>query len=59
LWEEVVKVLTDERKTIEELEERIAPRNHELFVDVVREMVDDGILQYDNGWRLKLVQQKK
>ncbi len=59
LWEEVVKVLTDERKTIEELEERIAPRNHELFVDVVREMVDDGILQYDNAWRLKLVQQKK
>lgn len=58
LWQEVINMLKHERKTIEELEERIAPRNHELFVDVVREMVDDGILEYDDAWRLKLIQQK-
>ena len=59
LWEEVLNALRHDQKTIEELEERIAPRNHELFVDVIREMVDDGILAYDNTWRLKLLQQKK
>ena len=59
LWEEVLNALRHDQKTIEELEERIAPRNHELFVDVIREMVDDGILEYDNTWRLKLLQQKK
>lgn len=59
LWEEVLNALKHGQKTVEELEEQIAPRNHELFVDVVREMVDDGILLYDNAWRLKLTQQKK
>lgn len=59
MWQEVLNALNQDRKTIEELEERVAPRNHELFVDVVREMVDDGILQYDNAWRLKVIQQKK
>lgn len=44
---------------VEELEERIAPNDHELFVDVIREMVDDGQLEYDSSWRLKLVQQKE
>jgi ATP-dependent DNA helicase RecQ len=58
LWQEVLSALKQDRKTIEELEELIAPRNHELFVDVVREMVDDGILEYDNAWRLKRIQQK-
>jgi ATP-dependent DNA helicase RecQ len=58
LWQEVLSALKQDRKTIEELEERIAPRNHELFVDVVREMVDDGVLGYDNAWRLTLIQQK-
>jgi ATP-dependent DNA helicase RecQ len=59
MWQEVLNALNQDRKTIEELEERVAPRNHELFVDVVREMVDDGVLQYDNAWRLKVIQQKK
>ena len=58
LWQEVLNALKKENKTIEELEERIAPRDHELFVDVVREMVDDGVLEYDNAWRLRLIQQK-
>ena len=59
LWEEVLSALKQQDKTVEELEERIAPRDHELFVDVIREMVDDGLLEYDNAWRLKLMQQKK
>jgi ATP-dependent DNA helicase RecQ len=59
LREEVVNALREESKTVEELEERIAPRHHELFVDVIREMVDDGFLEYDKAWRLKIIQQNK
>ncbi len=57
--EEVLNMLKQNSMTVEELEERIAPREHELFVDVIREMVDDGYLEYDTSWRLKLLQQKR
>jgi ATP-dependent DNA helicase RecQ len=56
--EEVITTLRQESQTVEELEERIAPRDHELFVDVIREMVDDGYLEYDKAWRLQIIQQK-
>ncbi|HYI77307.1 MAG TPA: hypothetical protein VEW65_06770, partial [Chryseolinea sp.] len=58
LRQEILNMLKQGSQTIENLEERIAPRDHELFVDVIREMVDDGELQYDKAWRLKLMQQK-
>ncbi|WP_346659957.1 ATP-dependent DNA helicase RecQ [Chryseolinea sp. H1M3-3] len=57
--EEVLNMLKKNSMTVEELEEKIAPREHELFVDVIREMVDDGYLEYDASWRLKLLQQKR
>jgi ATP-dependent DNA helicase RecQ len=56
---EVILTLKQHSETVEELEERIAPKDHELFVDVIREMVDDGFLEYDDAWRLKLIQQKR
>lgn len=59
LREEVLNALKQDSQTVEELEERIAPRHHELFVDVIREMVDDGYLEYDKSWRLKIIQQNK
>lgn len=58
LREEVMRILRDHPISVEELEERIAPRDHELFVDVVRDLVDDGLLQHDQTWRLNIVQQK-
>ncbi len=58
LRKEILSMLKQGSQTIENLEERIAPRDHELFVDVIREMVDDGELEYDKTWRLKLMQQK-
>ncbi|HZI23635.1 MAG TPA: RecQ family zinc-binding domain-containing protein, partial [Chryseolinea sp.] len=58
LRQEILNTLKQGSQTIETLEERIAPRDHELFVDVIREMVDDGELHYDKAWRLKLMQQK-
>jgi ATP-dependent DNA helicase RecQ len=58
LRSEILNLLKEGSQTIEYLEERLAPRDHELFVDVIREMVDDAILEYDKAWRLKLMQQK-
>ena len=51
---EVLTVLKKKPLTVEEVEELIAPRDHELFVDVIRDMVDEGELEYDTGWKLTL-----
>ena len=40
--------------SVEQLEKQIDPGDRELFVDVVRELVDEGMLEYDNAWRLKI-----
>jgi ATP-dependent DNA helicase RecQ len=58
LRQEVMNALKQEAQTVEALEERIAPRDHELFVDVIRDMVDDGLLTYGSSWKLRLTQQK-
>jgi len=58
LRDEVITMLKQGAQTIEQIEEKIAPRDHELFVDVIREMVDEGVLEYDKAWKLKLIQTK-
>ncbi|HOX83849.1 MAG TPA: ATP-dependent DNA helicase RecQ [Chryseolinea sp.] len=52
--QEVLTVIRMKSVTVEQLEDEIAPRDHELFVDAVRELVDDGIVKYDDGWKLLL-----
>lgn len=52
MHDEVLHLLTKQSLSIEELEEKIAPKDHELFVDTVREMVDDGKIEYDALWKL-------
>jgi ATP-dependent DNA helicase RecQ len=59
LRDEVTSVLKKESLTVEQVEELIAPKDHELFVDVVREMVDEGVLAYDNVWKLSLIKQER
>jgi ATP-dependent DNA helicase RecQ len=54
LYTEVLSVVKRKPITIDQLEEVIAPTDHELFVDVVRDMVDDGRLIYDDAWRLSI-----
>lgn len=44
--------------TVEELETLVDPREKELFVDVVRELVDAGEIRYDEFWTLHLVEKK-
>ncbi|MEO7990969.1 MAG: ATP-dependent DNA helicase RecQ [Chryseolinea sp.] len=51
---EILTVVRKKSITVEQLEDEIAPRDHELFVDAVRELVDDGIVKYDDGWKLNL-----
>lgn len=53
LHEEILNVLRAAPMSMEELEERIAPRDRELFVDIVRELVDGGRLAYDEAWKLR------
>lgn len=55
---EIVNIIKSTSMTIEQLEEYIEPTDHELFADVVRELVDEGMLQYDDSWRLQLSEQK-
>lgn len=59
LRDEVLNVLKEKAITVEQLEELIAPRDQELFIDVVREMVDEGLLVYDAVWKLQLKKQKR
>ncbi len=59
LRHEVLRVLNDRPLTVEQVQEYIAPADQELFVDVVRDMVDEGILQYDTLWKLGIAKQKK
>lgn len=58
LRNEVTSVLKKKSLTVEQVEELISPKDHELFVDVVREMVDEGVLAYDSVWKLSLTKQK-
>ena len=56
LRDEVTQCAEEKILTVEQVEEFIAPKDHELFVDVVREMVDEGVLDYDTvgNWVSKL-----
>jgi ATP-dependent DNA helicase RecQ len=51
---EVLTLVRKKSITVEQLEDEIAPRDHELFVDAVRELVDEGVVKYDDGWKLNL-----
>jgi ATP-dependent DNA helicase RecQ len=53
LRKEVLRIMDKNVMSVEQLEKQIAPKERELFVDVVRELVDEGWLEYDSVWRLK------
>lgn len=58
LREEVLHVMVNHSFSVEQLEKEIDPEDRELFVDVVRELVDEGMLVYDKAWRLTMGYQK-
>ncbi len=51
---EVLHLLSEESMTVDKLEERIAPRQHELFVEIIRSLVDESKIAYDEFWVLHL-----
>ncbi len=54
-YKDQVRYLLQQRpQPVDELEEAVAPEEHELFVEVVREMVDEGQIRYDDFWVLHL-----
>ena len=53
LRQEINHILHDRTLSVEQLEEQIAPTDHELFIDIVREMVEEGELCYDQTWKLR------
>jgi ATP-dependent DNA helicase RecQ len=58
LRKEIVVLLKAKLYTVEQLEQRIAPPDAELFIDVVRDMVEEGEIEYDSVWRLKIKNEK-
>jgi ATP-dependent DNA helicase RecQ len=53
LRKEVLRIMDKNVMSVEQLEKQIAPKDRELFIDAVRELVDEGLLEYDSVWRLK------
>lgn len=54
LREEIIRVVSENLYSIDELEVRISPQDSELFVEVIRELVEEGKIIYDDVWRLRL-----
>ncbi|QOI97623.1 MAG: RecQ family ATP-dependent DNA helicase [Flammeovirgaceae bacterium] len=54
LRQEIMRLLKNKLMTSEELERAINPKDAELLIEVIREMVDEGVLTYDDVWRLQL-----
>jgi ATP-dependent DNA helicase RecQ len=51
-------LLKQKSQTIEELEIEVAPKDRDLFIEVIREMADLGKIYYDDLWVLHLQQKK-
>lgn len=54
LREEILRVVAEQLFSIDDLEQRLAPADTELFAEAVRDLVEEGKLMYDEVWRLRL-----
>jgi ATP-dependent DNA helicase RecQ len=54
---EVLSILKKQALTVEQLEEIIAPEDSELLIDAVRDLVDEGAVEYDDVWKLQVSKQ--
>lgn len=52
--EQILYLLNQKQLTVDELESAVNPTDHHLFLEVVREMVDEGIIQYNDFWVLSI-----
>ncbi len=49
----VNQLLSQKPMTVDELERLVNPHDHHLFIEVVRELVDQGLIKYDEYWVLR------
>jgi ATP-dependent DNA helicase RecQ len=54
---EVLSIIKKQALTLEQLEEIIAPEDPEILIDAVRDLVDEGQLEYDDVWKLQVSKQ--
>ncbi len=52
--DQILYLLKQKPMTVEDLETAVDPKEKELFIDVVREMVDSAQIAYDEFWVLRL-----
>ncbi|MEP2770985.1 MAG: ATP-dependent DNA helicase RecQ [Fulvivirga sp.] len=50
--QQIRHLVEEEALTIDEIVEQINPKDQEVFLDVIREMVDAREIKYDEKWRL-------
>jgi len=53
--DQILYLLKQKTMTVEELEQAVSPADHEVFVEVVREMVDASEIGYDAFWVLSIM----
>lgn len=51
--QQILYLLKQKPMTVEELETAVDPQEKELFIEVVREMVDSALIAYDEYWVLR------
>jgi ATP-dependent DNA helicase RecQ len=51
---QILFVLGQKPQPVDELEQAVAPKDHELFMEVLRDMVDHGKIKYDAFWVLSV-----
>lgn len=56
--DQVLYLLKQKPVTVEELESQVDPKDKELFIEVIRELVDAGEIYYDELWTLHLSEKK-
>ncbi|MBL6448363.1 RecQ family ATP-dependent DNA helicase [Fulvivirga sp. 29W222] len=52
---QVRHLIGENRLTVEELMENINPSEKDMFLNLIRQMIDSGELRYDDQWRLERV----
>ena len=52
--DQVLYLLKRKPLSVDELENEVKPTDHELMMEVVREMVDEQVIMYDEFWVLRL-----
>jgi ATP-dependent DNA helicase RecQ len=51
---QVLYLLKQKSQPIDALEAAVDPKDKELFVEVVRDLLDEGVIAYDDRWMLRL-----